>query len=283
MKKQIRKQINVHLVSDSTGETVSSIMRSVMSQFSGVETTEFVWSLVRTKGQMERVTEGIRQNPGIVLYTIIDDELQSALMEACITLKQPCVPVLNRAIREISSYIGQKARGIVGRQYELDEEYFERVEAINFTLAHDDGQLTEDLNLADIVLVGVSRTSKTPTCVYLSYRGLNVANVPFVRGCPLPENLFTLTKPLVMGLVISPERLVQIRKSRLLSLHETRDTEYVDIDAIKEEVREARKLFTKQGWKTMDVTRKSVEETAALIMQEYAYFKAERGEAHVQT
>ena len=130
--------------------------------------------------------------------------------------------------------------------------------------------------MADIVLVGVSRTSKTPTCVYLSYRGMYVANVPFVKGCPLPNNLFSLTKPMVIGLVISPERLVQIRKSRLLSLNETRETEYVDMDAIKEEVREARKLFSQHGWKTLDVTRRSVEETSALIMQEYQNFKAKR-------
>lgn len=272
----MKKEIHVHLVSDSTGETVSSIMRSVMTQFPEVKVHEHVWSLVRTNGQMDRVIDGIKQQPGIVLYTIIDSRLQSALMEACIEHQQPCVPVLNRAIREISNYIGQKAEGVVGRQYELDEEYFARVEAINFTLAHDDGQQPEDLNDADIVLVGVSRTSKTPTCVYLSYRGLNVANVPFVSGCTLPDSLFSLTKPLVMGLVISPDRLMQIRKSRLLSLHESRETSYVDIDAIKDEVREARKLFTKHGWKTLDVTRRSVEETAALILQEYQNYKGQK-------
>lgn len=265
--------IHIHLISDSTGETVSSIVRSVMSQFTNVTHTEHIWSLVRTSGQMQRVIDSIKTHPGIVMYTIIDDELQTMLMDACLNFKLPCVPVLNRAIRELSSYIGMEAKGIVGRQYELDDEYFSRVEAINFTLAHDDGQLTEDLNLADIVLVGVSRTSKTPTCVYLSYKGLNVANVPFVKDCSLPENIYSLTKPLIIGLVILPERLAQIRKSRLLSLNEKRETDYSNLEKIREEVIEARRIFNSQGWIVLDVTRKSVEETAALIMQHYTKFK----------
>jgi len=265
--------IHIHLVSDSTGETVSSIVRSVMSQFTNVTHTEHIWSLVRTEGQMQRVIDSIKAHNGIVMYTIIDDELQTMLMDACLKLKLPCVPVLNRAMRELSNYIGMEAKGIVGRQYELDDEYFSRVEAINFTLAHDDGQLTEDLNEADIVLVGVSRTSKTPTCVYLSYRGLNVANVPFVHGCPLPENLYSLTKPIIIGLIISPDRLAQIRKSRLLSLNENRETDYSNLEKIKEEVAEVRKIFNQQGWTILDVTRRSVEETAAIIMQHYTKFK----------
>jgi regulator of PEP synthase PpsR (kinase-PPPase family) len=160
-----------------------------------------------------------------------------------------------------------KAKAAPGRQHELDQDYFDRVEAVNYTIAHDDGANTIDLEDADVVLVGVSRTSKTPTCVYLSYRGLAAANVPFVKGCPLPDSLFSLKKPLVVGLVISPDRLEQIRKSRLLSLKEDRETSYVDIDKIKEEVIEARKLFLKYKWPVLDVTRKSVEETTAIILQ----------------
>ncbi len=266
------KTFHLHLISDSTGETVSSVARSVMSQFEDVEPEEHIWSLVRTSGQMNRVIASIKENPGIVLYTIVSEELQRPLREACKELKIPYVPVLSRVTREISSYLGVEATAEAGRQHELDEEYFQRVEAIHFTLAHDDGQMADDLEEADIVLVGVSRTSKTPTCVYLSYRGLNVANVPYVMGCPLPDNINSLKHPLVVGLVISPDRLIQIRKSRLLSLHENRDTSYVDMDNIKEEVLEARRLFSKNNWPVIDVTRKSVEETSATIMQLYNRF-----------
>ncbi len=260
---------HLHLVSDSTGETVSSVVRSVMAQFDKVDTEEHHWTLIRTNGQLERALDGIRAEPGIVLYTIVNPELQAQLLDACQELRVPCVSVLARPMREMSSFFGVEAKAQAGRQHQLDEEYFNRVEAINFTLAHDDGQNTEDLEEADIVLVGVSRTSKTPTCVYLSYRGMNAANVPYVKDCPLPDTLFSLKHPLVVGLVISPERLIQIRKSRLISLNEQRDTSYTDMDAIKEEVTEARKLFTKQGWPVIDVTRRSVEETTAKIMQLY--------------
>jgi len=267
---------HLHMVSDSTGETVSSVVRSVMSQFEKVEMEEHSWTLVRTRGQMERVLEGIRMYPGIVMYTIIDLELQDALRHTCEDMDIPCVPLLARPMREMSKFLGIKAREAPGRQHELDEEYFARVDAINYTLAHDDGQHYDDLEKADIILVGVSRTSKTPTSVYLSYRGLNVANVPFVSGCPLPDSLHHVQRPFVVGLVISPDRLLQIRKSRLLSLHEDRETPYVDLDEIKAEVLEARRFFNKKGWPVLDVTRKSVEESAATIMQHYLKYKEER-------
>ncbi len=269
-------RFHLHLVSDSTGETASSVARSALSQFEGVEAEEHVWSLVRTKGQMEKVLYGIRENPGMVLFTVIDETLGSELKKECTKLKIPCVPVLSRVISELSSYLGTEASDQVGRQHRLDEEYFERVEAINFALAHDDGQNTNELEEADVVLVGVSRTSKTPTCVYLSYRGLRAANVPYVMGCALPHNLLELERPLVLGLVINPERLMQIRKSRLLHLKEKRETSYVDIERIKEEVAEARKLFAQQKWKVIDVTRRSVEEVTATIMQYYTEHKAKR-------
>ncbi len=264
---------HLHMVSDSTGETVSSVVRSVMSQFEEVALEEHMWALVRTRGQMERAIEGIEKHPGIVLYTVINQEMQAILLDACQKLRIPCVPVLSRVMREMTSFLGVEAKASPGRQHQLDEEYFARVDAINFTLAHDDGQNTDDLEEADVVLVGVSRTSKTPTCVYLSYRGINAANVPYVKGCPLPENLYTLKKPLVVGLVITPDRLLQIRKSRLVSLHEGRNTDYVDMDAIKEEVLEARKIFNQYSWPVIDVTRRSVEEVTAKIMQYYTEYK----------
>ena len=263
------KKFHLHLVSDSTGETVNSVSRSVMAQFEGVEEEEHLWSLVRTRGQMERVLEGIQENPGVVIYTVVSEELQEILLEGCRKIGVPCISVLSRILREMSSYLGIKESDKPGRKYELDEDYFTRIEAINFALAHDDGQQTHELKEADIILVGPSRTSKTPTCVYLSYRGLYAANVPFVKGCPLPESLFKLNGPLVVGLVISPERLVVIRKSRMQSINEERETSYVDIDKIKEEVQEAKKLFAQQKWPHIDVTRRSIEETVAIIMNLY--------------
>jgi len=263
------KNIELHLVSDSTGETVSSIARSVIALFEGVEPNEHIWSLVRTKGQLEKVIQGIRENPGIVLYTIIDPAMQDLIRAACRELNVPCIDPLSRVISDVAAHLGMKMSAKAGGQHELDEDYFKRVEAINFSISHDDGQATWDLDNADIVLVGVSRTSKSPTCVYLSYRGYRTANVPLVKDCPLPENLLTATHPLIVGLVIAPERLAQIRRSRLLSLNEQRDTNYVDIEYIKEEVAEARKLFQRHKWPVIDVTRKSVEETSATIIQYY--------------
>jgi len=267
------ERFHIHLVSDSTGETVSSIYRSVLSQFDDIEAEEHIWSLVRTQGQMERAIEGIKAEPGIVIYTIVDEDNSEILHKACKKLKVPCVPALLRVTKEMTKFLGVEANLGTGRQYELDEEYFERVEAINFTLAHDDGQNTANLENADIVLVGPSRTSKTPTCVYLSYRGIYAANVPYVKGVSLPDILFDLKNPLVIGLTISPERLVQIRKSRLDTLQEKRETTYIDIEEIKEEVAEARKIFNKNKWPTIDVTRKSIEETVAKIMQLYSRYK----------
>jgi len=264
------KKHNIHMVSDSTGETVNSVMRSVMSQFDKVDVVEHNWSLVRTIGQMERVLDEISKDPGPVLFTIIDRDMQAALIKRCRKLHLPCIPVLQRVTRDLSNYFGVEAKAKPGRQYELDEDYFDKVDAIHYTLAHDDGQELETIHEADIVLVGASRTSKTPTCVYLSYKGINVANVPFVNGIDLPQELFELPKNVfVIGLVISPDRLGQIRKSRLLSLNEDRTTDYVDEQSILDEVRESRKIFNKNGWPTIDVTRKSVEESSANIIQLY--------------
>ncbi|NDF11373.1 MAG: kinase/pyrophosphorylase [Proteobacteria bacterium] len=264
-----KKQFHVHLVSDSTGETVSSTARSVFALFEDTEPQEHLWSLVRTKGQMERVVEEIRDNPGIVLYTVVEEKLQQILKDSCREMGIPCVSVLTHVIQEVASYLGIKEKAKAGKQHQLTEEYFSRVEAINFALEHDDGMNTENLEQADIVLVGPSRTSKTPTCVYLSYRGYYVANVPLVKDCPLPDNLFTLKKPLVVGLIISPERLVLIRKSRLVSLNETRETDYVDMAVIKDEVADARKMYAKYEWPVIDVTRRSIEETVANIINLY--------------
>jgi len=261
------KKINLHLISDSTGETLSSVARAVISQFEGVESNDFIWPLVRNKAQLEKVMESISKDPGIVLYTILQDELIENLKNHCYKLQIPCIPVLSRIITEFSNYLGMNISHAIGRQHLLDEEYFSRVEAINYTLDHDDGQSTWDLYDSDIVIVGVSRTSKSPTSVYLSCRGYKTANVPFVSIDTIPQTIYDLKKPLIVGLTINPEKLVQIRQSRMASLGQDNATDYIDIEAVKEEVAESRKLFSKLGCVVIDVTKRSVEETAAKIIQ----------------
>lgn len=261
------KKINLHLISDSTGETLGSVARAVLSQFEGVESNDFIWPLTRTKSQLEKVMESIAKNPGIVLYTILQDDLTELLKNHCYKLQIPCIPVLSRIITEFSNYLGMNISHAIGRQHLLDEEYFSRVEAINYTLDHDDGQSAWDLYDADIVIVGVSRTSKSPTSVYLSCRGYKTANVPFVSIATIPETIYDLKKPLVVGLTINPEKLVQIRQSRLASIGQDTISDYINIDAVKEEVAESRKLFSKLNCVVIDVTKRSVEETAAKIIQ----------------
>lgn len=273
------RQFHLHLVSDSTGETVSSVARAALAQFEDVEPEEHTWTLVRTKTQMEKVLHGIHENPGVVMYTMVDRELRDMLIQTCLKLKQPCVPILASAVAELSSYLGVQTSAQPGKQHELNEDYFTRVEAINFALAHDDGQAHWELENADIVLVGPSRTSKSPTCVYLAYRGLKTANIPYVMNCPLPPILEDLKKPLIVGLTISPDRLQQIRRTRLQSLKQDEETNYVDSENIQQEIDDSRKLFLKNRWPIIDVTKRSVEETAATIVQYYQKHKDKQGHA----
>lgn len=261
---------HLHLVSDSTGETVSSVARAAIAQFEGVEIEEHSWSLVRTKGQVDKALEGIRRKPGFVMYTMADKTLRRYFKDGCAKINVPCTSVLSKTIYDLSGFLDMKATTKQpGKQHELDEEYFSRVEAINFALAHDDGQSVWDLEEAEIVLVGVSRTSKSPTSMYLAFRGYRASNVPYVPNVPLPEIIFRLKKPLIVGLTISPEVLLQIRRNRLLSINSTDETSYTDLEVIKEELLEARKLFTKYNWPVIDVTRRSVEETSANIIQHF--------------
>lgn len=261
------KRINLHLISDSTGETLSSVSRAVLSQFENVESNDFYWPLIRNKFQLEKVMEAITKDPGIVLYTILQDDLTELLKNHCYELQIPCIPVLSRIITEFSNYLGMNMSHTIGRQHILDEEYFSRVEAISYTLNHDDGQSTWDLYDADIIIIGVSRTSKSPTSVYLSCRGYKTANVPFVTIETIPDTVYDLKKPLIVGLTINPEKLVQIRQSRLTSIGQDVKTDYIDVESIKNEIAESRKLFSKLNCVTIDVTQKSVEETSARIIQ----------------
>ena len=262
-------RFHLHLVSDSTGETVHSVARACLVQFDEAEAVEHIWSMVRTKMQMERVIHGIEANPGVVLFTLVDEGLRSVLQEGCRKLQVPAIPVLDPVIAVLASQLGRKSRGLPGQQHVLDSDYFRRIDAMTYALAHDDGQSAWGLNDADVVLVGVSRTSKTPTCMYLANRGIKAANVPIVPNTPLPPELFTLTRPLVVALTNDPERLVQVRRHRLQHLHheQQRPTEYTDSTAVREEVQQARRLFSERHWPVIDVTRRSIEETAAAIMR----------------
>lgn len=263
------KKLHLHLVSDATGDTVRSVARACLVQFEGLEAEEHFWVLVRSAIQMERVIDAIAADPGLVLCTVVDDRLRDTLERACARMNVPFVALLDPVIQAISSYVGGRSQGLPGRQHELDDAYFGRIEAMHYTMAHDDGQSAGTLNSADIVLVGVSRTSKTPTCIYLANRGLKSANVPFVPDIPLPQELNHLTKPLVVGLTVHPSRLIQIRRNRLLMLGEAPETSYVAEEKVDGEVREARRYFLSKNWPVIDVTRRSIEETAAAIIQLY--------------
>lgn len=261
------KLFHLHLVSDSTGETVSSVSRAALAQFEDVDAHEHIWSLVRTKAQMERVITGIHSHPGMVLYTIVDKKLRDQLKAECLKMNVPCIPAIAGIISEMANYLGAKVTNLPGRQHELNQDYFDRVEVINFALAHDDGQAHWDLEEADVVLVGPSRTSKSPTCIYLAYRGYKAANIPYVRGCPLPPELETLKQPLIVGLTIDVERLLQIRRTRLQSLKQEEHTNYIDVEEVKKEIADSRRFYMQHRWPVIDVTRRSVEETSAQIIQ----------------
>ena len=274
------RSYHLHLVSDATGETTHNIARACLVQFEGIEVTEHLWPMVRSKAQIEKVIAGIAASPGAVIFTLVDSSARETLVRECVEIGVPCISVLDGIIHELAEYFGTKSRGQPGRQHLLDAEYFNRIDAMNFAVNHDDGQGLRDLRKAQIVLVGVSRTSKTPTSAYLAnYRGIRMANVPFIPGVPLPTELFEADMPLVIGLTASPERLVQIRQNRLLMLQQNQGTDYVDPDQVKRELAEARKLFTKMHWPVIDVTRRSIEEVASTILQHYTDFRESADES----
>ncbi len=263
------KDFHFHLVSDATGETILSVARAAVAQFEAVEAHEHVWSLVRSERQLQRVLSGIEANPGVVIYTMVDQARRDQLSMGCQQIGVPCVPVLDPVLGVLSSFLGKPVKGTPGGQHALDAEYFARVDAMHFVLQHDDGQSPHDLNEADIVVIGVSRTSKTPTCFYLANRGLKAANVPVVPGVALPRELEHLKRPLVVGLTQSPDRLVQVRRNRMTMLNQDGKTDYIDPNIVRDEIAHARRLFKKHDWPVIDVTRRSIEETAAAILQLY--------------
>ena len=259
---------HLHLVSDATGETLITVARAAAAQYATVSPIEHIYPLVRSEKQLDRVLAEIEASPGIVLYTLLDSDLTERLEGKCRELGLPVMSILGPVLRLFQAYLGAETTPRVGAQHTLNAEYFKRIDALNYTMLHDDGQHVDDLEHADVVLVGVSRTSKTPTSIYLANRGVKTANVPLVPGTPVPPALERLAQPLVVGLLASPERIVQIRQNRLLGLKAQRDDDlYVDRDAVAEEIAFSRRLCAKHNWPLIDVTRRSIEETAAAVLR----------------
>ena len=258
---------HLHMISDATGETLITVARAAAAQYTKVMPVEHVHPLVRTQKQLDRVLAEIEESPGIVLYTLLQENLVAKLEEKCRALGLPCLSILGPVLHLFQAYLGAESTHKVGAQHTLNAEYFRRIDALNYTMLHDDGQLTDDLEEADVLLVGVSRTSKTPTSIYLANRGVRTANVPLVPGVPLPAAIEQLKHPLIVGLFASPERIVQIRQNRLLGLKAHRDDDkYIDQQSVAEEVSASRRLCAKHSWPLIDVTRRSIEETAAAVL-----------------
>lgn len=261
------RSFHLHLVSDATGETCITIARAATAQFQDVDAVEHLWSLVRTESQLRRVLAHVEAEPGVVMFTLVDPTLRMLLLEECRRIDVPCIPLLDMAISALSGFLGVESRNQPGRQHVMDAAYLKRIDAMNYALSHDDGRSSATLREADIVLVGVSRTSKTPTCFYLANRGLKAANVPVVPGCPMPAELMALKDALVVGLTCQPGQLVDVRRSRMRMIGDMGETGYVDLLQVEEEVRQARRLFAEAAWPVIDVSSRSIEETAAAILQ----------------
>lgn len=264
---QVKNYFHLHLISDSTGETLMAAGRAAAAQFQGAQALEHVYPLIRTRKQLFAVLDAIDGAPGIVLYTIVDSELAAIIELKCRDMGLPSVSVLEPVINVFQSYLGAPSRRRVGAQHAMGEDYFKRIDALNFTLDHDDGQLPADFDEADLVIIGISRTSKTPTSIYLANRGIKTANIPIVHGVPLPEGLITAKKPLVVGLIASVDRIAQVRQNRVLgSTAGYQGEHYTDRSLISEELKYARSLCERHNWPAIDVTRRSIEETAAAIL-----------------
>jgi regulator of PEP synthase PpsR (kinase-PPPase family) len=268
---QSASHFHLHLISDATGETLITVARAAAAQYSKVLPVEHIHPLVRTQKQLDRVLADIEESPGIVLYTLLEENLVKRLEDKCRELSLPYLSILGPVLHLFQAYLGAESTHKVGAQHTLNAEYFRRIDALNYTMMHDDGQQTDDLEEADVVLVGVSRTSKTPTSIYLANRGVKTANVPLVPGVALPSQVERLSRPLIVGLFATPERIVQIRQNRLLGLNVHRDDDqYIDRQAVAEEIAASRRLCAKHNWPLIDVTRRSIEETAAAVLAHLA-------------
>jgi regulator of PEP synthase PpsR (kinase-PPPase family) len=261
--------LHLHLLSDSTGETLEMVANASLAQFDDAEVIRHFWPMVRSLQHLDRIVEELAAHPGLVLYTLVNEDTRRRLEERCRSLGLPHVAPLDAVTVALEDRLGQEAKGRPGRQHAMDDAYFARVDAIQFTIAHDDGIASEEWEEADIVLAGVSRSSKTPTSIYLANRGFKVANIPLVVESPPPPSLFQLQRPMVVGLTTAPRRLIEIRRNRLLSLNQKTETAYIDEQRVEQEVHFARRLFADNGWPVIDVTRRSIEETAAAVIKLY--------------
>lgn len=267
--KNISIYFHVHLVSDSTGETLVGMMKATCAQFSKATPLEHIHALVRSEEQMDRALRAIEDQPGVVLYTLTNEAQRKKLESACARLNIPAISILDATLAMLGRYLGASQSFEVAAQRTLDSDYYDRIAALDFAMAHDDGQNVTGLKNAEIVLLGVSRTSKTPTSIYLANRGYRTGNIPLVPGMPLPAILQTFEDPFIVGLVASPDRIVQIRQQRLVGLNENDMTDYIDQDRVRDEMRQAKRLFVKHGYAVVDVTRRSIEETSAQIINLY--------------
>jgi len=258
---------HLHLISDATGETLLAVGRAAAAQYATVSSIEHVFPLIRNQKQLSHALSEVEANPGIVLYTLVDKDLATQLETRCRELGLPCLSILGPVLGLFQNYLGAETTPRVGGQHTLNADYFRRIDALNFTMLHDDGQHAEDLEQADVILVGVSRTSKTPTSIYLANRGIKTANIPLVPGIDPPPQLETTVQPLVVGLYASPERIVQIRQNRLLTLNaQQTDSAYIDRQAVSEEIATSKRLCAQHGWPSIDVSRRSIEEPAAAVI-----------------
>ena len=279
------QRFHLHLLSDSTGETLESIAKAALAQFDDAEhVVKHFWPMVRSESHLDRILTDVAANPGLVLFTLVNRDTRRKLETRCRALGLPAIAALDAVSDAMSNMFGQEAKARPGRQHVMDAAYFARVAAIQFTIAHDDGINAQNWEEADIVLAGVSRTSKTPTSIYLANRGYKTANIPIVPESPPPPNLFQLKHPMVIGLVTSSERLIQVRRNRLLSLNQLPDTDYVDEEKVRAEVAHARRMFADNGWPVLDVTRRSIEESAAAIINLFNEREVtQAGETEIQT
>ena len=279
------QRFHLHLLSDSTGETLESIAKAALAQFDDAEhVVKHFWPMVRSESHLYRILTDVTANPGLVLFTLVNRDTRRKLETRCRALGLPAIAALDAVSDAMSNMFGQEAKARPGRQHVMDAAYFARVAAIQFTIAHDDGINAQNWEEADIVLAGVSRTSKTPTSIYLANRGYKTANIPIVPESPPPPNLFQLKHPMVVGLVTSAERLIQVRRNRLLSLNQLPDTDYVDEEKVRAEVAHARRMFADNGWPVLDVTRRSIEESAAAIINLFNEREVtQAGETEIQT
>jgi regulator of PEP synthase PpsR (kinase-PPPase family) len=261
----VDRKFHLHLISDSTGDTLNAMANAALAQFENVDVQIHAYSLVRSEHQLTRALDQVATMPGLVFFTLAAPALNQQLLARCGTIGIECVDVLEAPPNVMGRYFGTQESQRVGRQHQVDQRYLERIETLNFAIAHDDGQTVDGLVRAEVVLTGASRTSKTPTCVYLAIRGVRAANVPPVPGMPPPQGPLD-TPALVVGPWVSPDRLVQVRRNRQATMGEGRDTDYVDLDQVRAEVNTTRQLFEAQGWPSLDVTRRSIEETAAAVM-----------------